>query len=298
MSADRFFTLDGRPTVRVERTYPHPVDKLWRAITTPEHLGRWFPSAVEVDLRPGGAMRFDAFGGDAGDGRVVTVDEPRRLVFTWGADVLTFELTPAGEATIFTLTHSFDDRYGAASFAAGWESCLAGLRAVLAGGPLPPPDRGIDRHEELVGEFGLDEPEVTEGRDGWTVRAERQLTCPADVAWNLWFGNDRDTGEQRSAPAVGEPLTPYMAPDMVVGTMTEVDPYHAFAFDIAPTGGPGRHLRVEFTTGTGHGARVVLTVTGTDPDERDAAAQMWGSGAIGHLAARAAEWAATPPIDA
>ncbi len=111
---------------------------------------------------------------------------------------------------------------------------------MLAGEPLPPPDRGIARHEELVHEFGLDRPEVTESDAGWTVRVERQLTCPAEVAWNLWFGKDRDTGEQRAAPAVGEPLTPYMAPEVVIGTMTEVDLHRVLAFDVAPTGGPGR----------------------------------------------------------
>jgi hypothetical protein len=41
-----------------------------------------------------------------------------------------------------------------------------------------------------------------------------------------------------------------------------------------------------------------LTVTGTDPAERDAAAEMWGTGAIGHLAATAAEWAIAQPVDA
>ncbi len=61
MSADQFFTLEGRPTVRVERRYPHPIDKVWRAVTTPEHLGQWFPSPVEIDLRPGGSMRFGGF---------------------------------------------------------------------------------------------------------------------------------------------------------------------------------------------------------------------------------------------
>ena len=48
----------------------------------------------------------------------------------------------------------------------------------------------------------------------------------------------------------------------------------AVAFDVAPTGGPGEHLRLEFADGTGHGVKVTLTVTGTDPAERDAAAQM------------------------
>ena len=300
MSADQFLTLEGRPTVRVERRYPHPIEKVWRAVTTPQHLGQWFPSSVEVDLRSGGAMRFGAFDGDAGAaGTVEVVDAPRCLTFTWGTDRLTFELTPDGDGTTFALTHSFDDRYGAASFATGWGVCLAGLRCVLAGEPAPPPDRGVARHEELVREFGLDQPEVTETDGRWTVRVERQLTCPVEVAWNLWFGKDRDTGEQRSAPAVGEPLTPYMAPDVVIGTMTEVDPHRLFAFDVAPTtGGPGEHLRLEFADGTGHGVRVILTVTGTDPGERDAAAQMWGAGAIGHLAASAAEWATAQPVEA
>ena len=41
MPADQFLTLQGRPTVRVERRYPHPIDKVWLAVTTPEHLGQW-----------------------------------------------------------------------------------------------------------------------------------------------------------------------------------------------------------------------------------------------------------------
>lgn len=294
--SDEFLTLDGRPTVRVRRRYPHAIEKVWHAVTTPEHLGQWFPSPVELELRPGGAMRFTAFEADAGaTGTVEAVDEPRRLIFTWGTDRMTFELAPDGDGTIFALTHSFDDRFGAPSFATGWEICLGGLRSVLASEPLPPPDRGIARHEELVHEFGLDRPEVTESDGRWTVRVERQLTCPAEVAWDLWFGKDRDTGEQRAAPAVGEPLTPYMAPDVVIGTMTEVDVHRVFAFNVAPTGGPGEHIRVELADGTGHGVRITLTVSGADPAERDAAAQMWGTGAVGHLAASAAEWALAQP---
>jgi uncharacterized protein YndB with AHSA1/START domain len=300
MSADQFLTLDGRPTVRIERRYPHPIDKVWRAVTASEHLGQWFPSPVDIDLRAGGSMRFGAFGTNAGQtGNVESVEPPRLLAFTWGRDRLTFELTADGDdGTTFALTHSFDDRSGAPSFATGWGLCLNGLRAMLSEEPLPPAERGIARHEELVHEFGLDQPEVTETDAGWTVRIERQLTCPAVVAWDLWFGKDRDTGEQRLAPDVGEPLTPYMAPDMVIGTMTEVDLHSAFAFDVAPTGGPGEHLRLEFADGTGHGVKVTLTVTGSDPDERDAAAQMWATGAIGHLAASAAEWAMAQPVEA
>ena len=80
--------------------------------------------------------------------------------------------------------------------------------------------------------------------------------------------------------------------------MTEVDLHRLLAFDVAPTGGPGEHLRLELEDGTAHGVRITLTVTGTDPAERDAAAQMWGTGAIGHLAAMAAEWAMAQPVEA
>jgi uncharacterized protein YndB with AHSA1/START domain len=272
------FSNAGRPTVRVERHYPHPIDTVWRAVTTTEHLGAWFPSPVEIDLRVGGALRFTT-----GAGTVEALDPPRLLAFTWGEDRLTFELEPADGGTAFALTHAFDDRAGAASFATGWEMCLGGLRHVLAGEPLPPPDRGVARHEELVGAFGLDRPDVTDDGGTWTVRFERQLTCPAQVAWDLWFGTDQVTGEQRRAPSVGEPLTPYHAPSVVIGTMTDADEPRLLGFTVAPTGGPGDHVRVELAEGTGHGARLVFTVTGSDPAERDAAIAQWG-GAVAHLA--------------
>jgi uncharacterized protein YndB with AHSA1/START domain len=292
MTDDQFFTVDGRPTVRVERRYPHPVEKVWRAVTTPEHLGAWFPSPVEVDLRAGGAMTFAAFAGDAAaSGTVEVVEPPRLLTFTWGGDRMTFELAPDGDGTRFALTHSFHDRAGAASFATGWETCLGGLRHVLAEEPVPTPDRGVARHEELVHEFGLDRPDVTTTAEGWTMRYERQLTCPAQVAWDLWFGTDQVTGEQRRAPAVGEALRPYMAPDVVLGTMTAVDEPQLMAFDVGPAGGPGDHVQVELAPGTGHGARIVLTVSGSDPAELDQAVEQWGGGAVGHLAAEAAKWA-------
>jgi uncharacterized protein YndB with AHSA1/START domain len=300
MASEQFFARAGRPTVRIERHYPHSIDKVWRAVTRPEHLSAWFPSPVEIDLRVGGVMRFTAFGDDDGAiGRVEALDPPRLLAFIWGADLLTFELVPTDDGTSFALTHSFDDRAGAASFATGWELCLGGLRHVLAGEPVPPPDRGVARHEELVGEFGLDRPQVSECGDGWRVRYERQLTCPAPVAWDLWFGTDQVTGEQRRAPGVGEPLTPYLAPGVVIGTMTEVDHPRLLAFDVAPTGGPGEHVRVELTEGTGHGARLVLTVAGSDPAERDAAIDQWGGGAVAHLAQEATRWAlaSTAPSD-
>ena len=78
--------------------------------------------------------------------------------------------------------------------------------------------------------------------------------------------------------------------------MTDVEHHRVLAFDVTPTGGPGEHVRVELADGTGHGTRVTLTVTGADPAERDAAAEMWGTAAVGHLASSAAEWALAQPV--
>jgi uncharacterized protein YndB with AHSA1/START domain len=282
---DRMLTTAGRPTVRIERRYPHPIDKVWRAVTEPEHLSAWFPSPVELDLRPGGAMRFAAFDeGEGGSGRVVTVEPPTRFVFLWDAEEIRIELEQQAAETVVVLTHTFDDRPLGASLAVGWGACLAGLRAVVAGEPLPPESRMIAEHEELVRLFGLDQPVLTEGPDGWSARFDRQLTCPADVAWGLFLGG-------AAAPAEGEEFRPVGAPEVVLGTVTETGE-HLLAFDTGP-GEPGDHVRVELAPGSGHGARLVLTVSGTDPAEREAAVEQWGAGAVEHVAQEAAAWAHT-----
>ncbi|HUE28524.1 MAG TPA: SRPBCC domain-containing protein, partial [Solirubrobacteraceae bacterium] len=51
-------TIDARPALRFERRVSHPVEAVWRALTEPDELARWFPSAVEVDLRVGREMMF------------------------------------------------------------------------------------------------------------------------------------------------------------------------------------------------------------------------------------------------
>ena len=55
---------EGRQALRFERRLTHPVDVVWRAITEPGELAHWFPSAVTIDLRVGGAMRFEFEGHD------------------------------------------------------------------------------------------------------------------------------------------------------------------------------------------------------------------------------------------
>lgn len=141
MSADLTGTCltldDGRTAVRFSRTYDHPIERVWRFVTEADELAHWFPSRAEIDLRPGGEIRFS---GDPnmkdGTGRVIAVDPPRHLSFAWGADELHFDLEElADKRTRFTLTNVLDAPNTAARNSAGWEVCLGALDAYAAGSP-------------------------------------------------------------------------------------------------------------------------------------------------------------------
>ena len=118
-------TYEGKPAVRFERIYPHPVERVWRSITVPEEMASWFPNTVEVDLRVGGAMRFtfDPHLAEPMDGRVVELDPPKVFAFLWGKDLLRLELAPEGVGTRLTLTQTLEPDEAARN-AAGWHVCL------------------------------------------------------------------------------------------------------------------------------------------------------------------------------
>jgi uncharacterized protein YndB with AHSA1/START domain len=150
-------TIDERPVLRFERRLAHPVDAVWRAVTEPDELAQWFPNTVEVDLRPGGRMAFTFPGGEAPplQGEVVEIDPPRRFVFMWGGDELSFDLEPQddGDGCLLRLTVALDDREKAARDAAGWHVCLDGLERLLADGAAArpfPADEWRGHYEEYA----------------------------------------------------------------------------------------------------------------------------------------------------
>jgi uncharacterized protein YndB with AHSA1/START domain len=139
--------VDGRPVVRFERTFPHPVDAVWAAVTEPAQLEEWFPTTVDLSALEVGAPIVFRFAEDAYPpmtGEVLEVEADRRFAFSWGDDRLTFELEPrdAGESCRLIFTVVLDSEDKAARDGAGWEQCLDALALVAAGGvvhrPLPP----------------------------------------------------------------------------------------------------------------------------------------------------------------
>ena len=67
-----------RNTIEYVRTYPHPIERVWRAVTDPSEVGAWFFPPAEIDARRGGAY---ALGGPQTNFKgVITIFEPSRLV--------------------------------------------------------------------------------------------------------------------------------------------------------------------------------------------------------------------------
>ncbi|MGP3926431.1 SRPBCC family protein [Streptomyces sp. 8N616] len=278
-------TVDGRPVLRIERRLAHPPDKVWRAITEPEHLSQWYPfRATELELRIGGKIHFDDGAGTTMDAIVTELDPPRLLAFSQHAppgttresdDLVRFELRPEGAAgTLLVFTHIFDDRYGAASYASGWQVCLDALEAVVAERPFEPGYPAAELHDSYVEKFGLDSGTFSDTADGWLVRFERQLTQPAEQVWAQL------TGEGATEPEAGDAVPQAFTSKKVhPGAVTSVKAPALLEYEWESGGRTGGRVRWELSTGTGHGARLVLTQTGPNDltAERHTALKAWKS---------------------
>ena len=88
-------SAETAPTVRMERDFKHPPERLFEAWTRPDHLAKWFcafemtHAEADLDLRAGGAYRIVMKGPEGSyehKGTFVEIDPPSRLVFTWHSD--------------------------------------------------------------------------------------------------------------------------------------------------------------------------------------------------------------------
>jgi uncharacterized protein YndB with AHSA1/START domain len=156
---------DGRYVLRFERHIAHPPERVWRALTEPAELRRWFPADIVGERKPGAKIRFvfrdtapraedmpDLLEHDPEDldGEFTEFDPPRLLAYLWGEEDLRWELEPIAEGCRLIFTHTFTERSGiphpggpvkkAARTAAGWDVCLASLTALLGNSVAPPED--------------------------------------------------------------------------------------------------------------------------------------------------------------
>jgi uncharacterized protein YndB with AHSA1/START domain len=146
-----------RHRLRFTRTLSHPPEKVWRALTEDRELQAWFPTTIEGERTAGAPLQFNHRYRDLPTmhGEVLACEPPSLLEFSWGGDILRFELRAEGSGTVLTLTDTFEELGKAARDAAGWHECLDRLGAELDGGEQPSPGSVWERvHDGYVEEFG------------------------------------------------------------------------------------------------------------------------------------------------
>ncbi|MBF9131924.1 SRPBCC domain-containing protein [Plantactinospora sp. S1510] len=260
MTNESLDSVDGRQRLRIERRLAHPPEKVWPAVTEPEHLSRWFPAEVRLEPRPGGQITF-SFGPDGAEttGSISAYDPPRLFAFDWDGDLFRIELRADGPGCLLVFSHTFDDRPAAASYASGWRNCLDELDRLVDGRPAGVPERPSGRlHESYVEAFGLADGVAEATPDGWQVRFERQLTQPVEAVWAALT----DAAHHPAATIGATPPPGFTTAEFPAGVITELDAPSLLEYAWQPSGQPAGRIRWELSAGTGHGARLRLVQTG------------------------------------
>jgi len=101
-------TFVDRHTMVYERAYAHPIDRVWEAVTTAEHLDAWMLPTCRIERRLGGVCGF-GWGGPIDESNLdtITVWEPPTSVQYLspdGVSYMRFDLSPEGESTRLRFT--------------------------------------------------------------------------------------------------------------------------------------------------------------------------------------------------
>ena len=145
--------------VRIVRTLPGPIERIWEYLTDPEKRARWFAGGV-CEPKVGGknnlffqhkklspneeppeqykTMNDDGF---MMPSTILRFEPPRVLSYTFDdASEVTFELTEQGKNVLLVLTHraSGEDIPSIPGYASGWHTHFALLLSILEDTPPPP----------------------------------------------------------------------------------------------------------------------------------------------------------------
>ena len=130
----------------MERVFPHPPEKIWRALTEGRLLAQWMMKN-DFEPVPGRKFQFRSDPMPNWDGivdcEVLTVEPHRHLAYTWGVGgsgaggsqwVVTWTLTPVEGGTQVRMEQSGfgpdqGTAYGGANY--GWQRFFAGLERMI-----------------------------------------------------------------------------------------------------------------------------------------------------------------------
>ena len=136
-------STDTRAVI-VEREFPHPPEKLWRALTQPHLIEEWL---MKNDFKPAVGHRFNLRGewGGVLDCEVLAIEPNRSLSYTWDfthddaaydlRSVVTFTLTPTNTGTHLRVEQAGfrpDQKQAFGGAKHGWQQFLEKLEQVAA----------------------------------------------------------------------------------------------------------------------------------------------------------------------
>ena len=133
--------LGDEAEARFTRTYDHPPQALWAALTAPARLAEWLAPG-EIDQTLGGRVKLDfADSGLVIDSTISAFARGRLLEYSWGGPgdplrPVRWELVPAEAGTRLTLTLYLPASDDIARSCAGWDAHLEMLAACLEGVPV------------------------------------------------------------------------------------------------------------------------------------------------------------------
>ncbi len=130
-------------SVVIERTFPHPPEKLWRALTEQPQIAQWL-LPTDFEPVPGRRFQFRSPSMPQWDGviecEVLTIDPLRQLSYRWSAlgldSVVLWTLTPAEGGTHLRMEHSgfrADQQAAFQGATYGWQKFIGALERVLDG---------------------------------------------------------------------------------------------------------------------------------------------------------------------
>ncbi len=210
LSLERLANLvqTGEPLV-VERTIDAPVERVWKAITTKEDMGRWFFELEEFKAKAGFEFGFTV----EHEGftyvhhcKVMEAVPNKKLAFTWryeghaGDSLVTIELVAEGKQTRVKLTHAGLETFPAipafarVNFMGGWTQIIGSA----LGDFVENADREIvisrefNAPRELVWEAWTNPEHVANwwGPRGFTTTIEEMDVRPGGVWKHVMHGPD------------------------------------------------------------------------------------------------------------
>jgi len=155
---DHYGKFTGQGEVRLVRTLPGPIERIWDYLVDPEKRARWFAGGpmeqkkggkmelffhhknIAPDETPPEKMKHVQDPGFKMPGTILRWEPPRVLSYTFDEDSdVTFELTAQGKDVVLVLAHRArgEDLPFLTGYASGWHTHLAHLIALLEGAPRP-----------------------------------------------------------------------------------------------------------------------------------------------------------------